>query len=29
MPYLVYVVDWATLDYLWEDQDTKKDAKNW
>jgi hypothetical protein len=23
------VVDWATLDYLREDQDTKEDPKNW
>jgi hypothetical protein len=27
--YFASVVDWATLDYLWEDQDTKEDPKNW
>jgi hypothetical protein len=27
--YSASVVDWATLDYLWEDQDTKEDPKNW
>jgi hypothetical protein len=27
--YFASVVDWATLDYLREDQDTKEDPKNW
>jgi hypothetical protein len=27
--YSALVVDWATLNYLWEDQDTKEDSKNW
>jgi hypothetical protein len=27
--YSTSVVDWATLDYLQEDQDTKEDPKNW
>jgi hypothetical protein len=27
--YSASVVDWATLDYLWEDQETSKDPKNW
>jgi hypothetical protein len=27
--YSTSVVDWATLDYLREDQDTKEDPKNW
>jgi hypothetical protein len=27
--YSALVVDWATLDYLWEDQDIKDDPKNW
>jgi hypothetical protein len=27
--YSASVVDWATLDYLREDQDTKEDPKNW
>jgi hypothetical protein len=27
--YSALVVDWATLDYLREDQDTKEDPKNW
>jgi hypothetical protein len=27
--YLAYVVDWATLDYLQEDQEISEDPKNW
>jgi hypothetical protein len=27
--YSVYVVDWATLDYLREDQETREDPRNW
>jgi hypothetical protein len=27
--YSALVVDWATLDYLREDHDTKEDPKNW
>jgi hypothetical protein len=27
--YSASVVDWATLDCMWEDQDTKEDPKNW
>jgi hypothetical protein len=27
--YLASVVDWATLDCLWEDQETSEEPKNW